>query len=240
MYQNQVRSFFNDSDYLKDSADRITIRSQLVKQFLGTPHNIRILDIGCGDGSLSLPLLNETNSVTFIDIAENMLETVRKKIPDKYRIRTQIIHGSFDRICDDEKFDVVICVGVIAHVTNVSDLWTKICSILEPDGLLIVETTPNPFPMGNLLLPYYYFRKKLKCNSTYKKNRLSIQNLRDIATSHNLAEIDHVRFSFPLPTMSHWPQKLKLKYTKLTLTNPILSKFGCEHIFLFKKRKTSG
>ncbi|MFZ3087185.1 MAG: methyltransferase domain-containing protein [Methylotenera sp.] len=237
MTDNRVKLFFNKLDYLKNSSDRILIRSNIVKQFLGDVNNVKILDIGCGDGSLSLQFLNKSNLITFVDISDKMLEVVKEKIPVGLVSNTVLINDSFDAVSDDESFDVIICVGVIAHVPSVELLFKKIATILKPGGLLVLETTPNPYPIGKLLFPYYFIRGLVVGNSSkYNKNRLKINDLLLITNSIGLVQLQSVRYSFPLPGMTHWPQALKLRYTLFTLNNKIMSRLGTEHILLFKKQ----
>ena len=236
MTDNKVKFFFNNSDYLKNSSDRISIRSTLVKEFLGDINNARILDIGCGDGSLSLQFLNKTNSITFVDISDKMLERVREKVPLDLVSNALLINDSFDAVSDDDFFDIVICVGVIAHVPSVDLLFNKIAKTLKKNGLLILETTPNPYPIGRFILPYYFLRDLIFGSlPKYHKNRLKIADLLKATKSRGFEQLRTIRYSFPLPGMSHWPQSLKLRYTLFTLNNKLMSRFGSEHIFLFKK-----
>ena len=239
MTDNKVKFFFNNSDYLKNSSDRISIRSTLVKEFLGDINNARILDIGCGDGSLSLQFLNKTNSITFVDISDKMLERVREKVPLDLVSNALLINDSFDAVSDDDFFDIVICVGVIAHVPSVDLLFNKIAKTLKKNGLLILETTPNPYPIGRFMLPYYFLRDLIFGSlPKYHKNRLKIPDLLKATKSRGFEQLRTIRYSFPLPGMSHWPQSLKLRYTLFTLNNKLMSRFGSEHIFLFKKITT--
>ena len=236
MIDNKVKFFFNTSDYLKNSSDRISIRSTLVKEFLGDINNAKILDIGCGDGSLSLQFLNKTNSITFVDISDKMLEKVREKVPLDLMSNALLINDSFDAVSDDDFFDIVICVGVIAHVPSIDLLFNKIAKVLKKNGLLILETTPNPYPIGRFILPYYFLRDLIFGSlPKYHKNRLKIADLLKATKSRGFEQLRTIRYSFPLPGMSHWPQSLKLRYTLFTLNNKLMSRFGSEHIFLFKK-----
>jgi 2-polyprenyl-3-methyl-5-hydroxy-6-metoxy-1,4-benzoquinol methylase len=237
MTDNKVKFFFNKSDYLKNSSDRISIRSTLVKDFLGDINNARILDIGCGDGSLSLQFLNKTNSITFVDISDKMLEKVREKVPLDLVSNALLINDSFDAVSNDDFFDIVICVGVIAHVPSVDLLFNKIAKALKNNGLLILETTPNPYPIGRFMLPYYFLRDLIFGSlPKYHKNRLKIADLLKATKSRGFEQLRVIRYSFPLPGMSHWPHSLKLRYTLFTLNNKLMSRFGSEHIFLFQKK----
>lgn len=238
MLESNVKLFFNKLDYLKNSSDRIAIRSKIVKKFLGNLSHKAILDIGCGDGSLSLQFLNETNQLTLVDISDNMLAMVKDKIPKQFASNIELINDSFDAISDGKEFDVIICVGVVAHVPSVNALFSKISAVLKPGGLLIIETTPNPYPIGKLLLPYYFLRSLLVLdNPKYAKNRLKVSKLKSHSISIGLECLQTIRYSFPLPGMTHWPQSWKLKYTLFTLNNPLMARLGSEHIFLMKKQQ---
>jgi len=236
MSQENVRTFFNDPGYLKNSSDRIEIRANIVKSLLGMPVNKNILDIGCGDGSLSLPMLTTSNKLTLIDIAENMIEKVSQRIPPHLKKNSTLINDSFEKINPDEKFDIIVCIGVIAHIPDIAQLWQMIAKVLKSGGVLIIETTPNPYPIGKLLFPYYYLRSKFFGHKpSYTKNRLKANELISSAAEIGLQKIQLIRYSFPLPGMSHWPHMIKLRYTLFTLNNPLMSKIGSEHIFLFQK-----
>jgi hypothetical protein len=103
----------------------------------------------------------------------------------------------------------------------------------------VIETTPNPYPIGRFLSPYYYLRNLISGSSPkYHKNRLKINDLSLKMKSKGFDQLKSVKYSFPLPGMSHWPEALKLRYTLFTLNNKIMSRFGTEHIFLFKKINT--
>jgi 2-polyprenyl-3-methyl-5-hydroxy-6-metoxy-1,4-benzoquinol methylase len=236
MTEGKVKVFFNRLEYLKNSSDRILIRSKIVQRFLGDIHNVNILDIGCGDGSLSLPLLDETNRLTLVDIADRMLGIAKSNIPGQLLKNVNLVNDSFEAISDHEKFDVILCVGVIAHVPDVNRLFEKISRLLKPGGFLIIETTPNPYPLGKLLFPYYLVRGWLSgSTANYNKNRLKVVDLLNYATAMGLSKLQAVRFSFPLPGMSHWSQALKLRYTLFTLNNRWMSRLGSEHIMLFQR-----
>lgn len=234
--EDNVKLFFNRLDYLKNSSDRIVVRSSIVRNFLGEIRNSKILDIGCGDGSLSLHMLHETNQLTLVDISDQMIDQVSQRIPDGLQHNVRLINDSFEAVCNKEQFDIILCVGVIAHVPDVSKLFEKISLVLKPGGKLIIETTPNPYPIGKLLFPYYYLRGLLLSGMPkYNKNRLKISALLQYAATANLEVKRSIRYSFPLPGMSHWPQSLKLRYTLFTLNNRLFSRFGSEHIYLMTK-----
>ncbi len=78
----QVKSLFEVPDkYLCPRQYDIQIRVETVKQFTENLPIDRVLDIGCGDGSLSVPLLPRCKQLTLLDLSSKMLDLARKKIP---------------------------------------------------------------------------------------------------------------------------------------------------------------
>ena len=75
------------------------------------------MDIGCGDGSLTLDYLKE-NKITFLDITPEMLDIVKTKISDEYFGNDILIYDiNIFEFNTENKYDIIICVGVYAHVT---------------------------------------------------------------------------------------------------------------------------
>lgn len=233
---DEVRRFFDDGQYLDCSRDRIIARSMVVSEFLGDVSDSNLLDIGCGDGSLSLPHLNASNRMTLVDISSAMIDAVRRRLPPTYAGNVTLVNDSFEAVPESARFDIVLCVGVIAHVPAVSSLFSKISAVLKPGGLLVLELTPNPYPIGRLLYPYYWLRGRLLgTRGAYRRNRLSIDELNAEMKKLGIRPVRSVRYSFPLPGMSHWPQTLKLRYTLFTMRNRLMSRIGCEHLILYRR-----
>jgi len=136
---NIVSDFFNTQSYLANTFN-IALRKSIINEL--QPSQIsdkKILDIGCGDGSLSIPYI-PTNQVIAIDSAKNMLERAEEKfslIESKYK--PQIIEGDFLAHSFTEKFDLILCIGVVAHIDNVESLFAKIHNLLQNNGRAIIQ-----------------------------------------------------------------------------------------------------
>jgi len=69
----------------------------------------RVLDIGCGDGRLSLRLARMGAKVVGIDADASDIRTARRQLPARYQERVRYEVGSGTRLKDaDESFEVVL------------------------------------------------------------------------------------------------------------------------------------
>ncbi|HAF00056.1 MAG TPA: hypothetical protein DCO68_05555 [Methylophilaceae bacterium] len=231
-----VTEFFNSPHYLENGRSIIENRIFILKEFLGELSNVKILDLGCGDGSLSSAFFNTSNQFTLVDISPRMLEIAKSKLPNHMINKVELINSPIENINTNDDYDVVICVGLLAHVPSIDDALKKVSESMKDKAYAVIEFTPNPNPYEKFLLPYYILRKKLFGHSMgYQTNKMSLKRLIQLANNHNLQLIKTRRHYFPIPTISRWPKKLIATYIRFTLHSNLFSKFGTEHIMLLKK-----
>jgi SAM-dependent methyltransferase len=95
-------------------------------------------------------------------------------------------------------FDLVICVGVLAHVVSPKDLIAKIASVLKPGGTLILECTNGHHFLDRLNqlrnhLAWLFHPPK------YKMNILSATAIRKTAEEYGFKPAAEFRYGLPLP-----------------------------------------
>lgn len=77
-----VRAVFEKPQrYLTKRRFDIAIRAEIVQALVDGKKVRSVLDIGCGDGSLSLPLLSSKTKITLLDFSANMPAIARANIP---------------------------------------------------------------------------------------------------------------------------------------------------------------
>jgi len=125
--------------YLADAAERIRIKKviDLLKKHLKGKKSNKLLDIGCGDGTISIHFLKLGFEVYGIDAAIKALEKAGQK-----EIKTKL--GDFEEKLPykNDSFDVVFAGEVIEHIFDVKNFLSEIHRILKKNGILIL-TTPN-------------------------------------------------------------------------------------------------
>lgn len=99
--------------------------------------NCKILDVGCGDGSLLGPF-SESQDCYGVDISEAQLEKAQRKKIKAFRVNleTEILpfHKDF--------FDLVICSETIEHLLDADNLLQEIHRVLK-FGRTFILTFPN-------------------------------------------------------------------------------------------------
>lgn len=196
----QVRSFFEQpQQYLRRRAFEIRIRAETVKEFTKHSAGIRILDIGCGDGSISLPLLTETTRVTLVDMSANMLSIARSKVPPKIAKNVEAINQDFTTAqLEERSFDLILCIGVLAHVVSPDDFIAKIVSLLKPGGSIVVECTDARHILTRAVSGMYKVRALLK-PMMYPLNALSYSQISTALARYRVQPKMKFRYVAPFP-----------------------------------------
>jgi ubiquinone/menaquinone biosynthesis C-methylase UbiE len=154
---NVLRAFEEPEWYLTRFATNIRLRSETLSTMLNlpTPSALSVLDIGCGDGSLSLPLLKRGCNVTFLDRSDAMLQIVATRVPAKQQSHATLLRADFlDARIPRDSLDVVICVGVLAYIVDLESFLAKLADVIKPGGQLIFECTDAPHLMSRLSRGY--------------------------------------------------------------------------------------
>ncbi len=133
-----VADFFDQNTYLKNTFN-IKLRKRIIQELIKTsPLPKNVLDIGCGDGSLSAFLAGKSD-LTLIDISDKMLELVRERLTRNTKTGITILKGDILELELNQKFDLILCIGVLAHVASINAVLEKITRLLAPGGRAIIQ-----------------------------------------------------------------------------------------------------
>lgn len=143
----------------------------------------RILDYGCGVGVLSEKC--HPDSYLGVDMDEESLGIAFKRYP-AFRFA--------NTLPEDEKFDVIILLAVIEHLTNLESSLKELKKMLVPDGQIIVTT---PLPM----IKYVHFLGSriglfsLGANEDHE-HFFELNSMKKLATKAGLDVLEYKRFLF--------------------------------------------
>ncbi|NQY07024.1 MAG: methyltransferase domain-containing protein, partial [Flavobacteriaceae bacterium] len=119
---------------------------------------VRVLDVGCGNGNISKQLGHLGYHVLGIDISNEAIENAR--------LNHKMSHVNFENIAIedlaiDQKFEVIICSEVLEHLDNPTQVVAALKARLTEQGILII-TVPNGFGPREVLMtkPMQWAMKK--------------------------------------------------------------------------------
>jgi len=199
----QVKSWFENPDkYLGRRRFDIQVRVETVQEFTKDQSFDRVLDVGCGNGSISLPLLNRSKEITLLDLSANMLAIAEGQIPPDRAKDVKLINSSFfDVELDSQSFDLILCIGVLAHVDSPRALIAEIERIAKPGACVILEFTDSSHFWG---IPDLLYQKLMRLvrPAPYSTNRLNNDGVVRLLHDNGLQPVGVYRYGLP-PAGTH-------------------------------------
>jgi ubiquinone/menaquinone biosynthesis C-methylase UbiE len=145
------RAFQQPEWYLRRHSYNIQVRSEIAREFARDLRPVGILDIGCGNGAVSLPFLKPNTRLTLFDRSETMLSVARSRVPAALASQVQTIQGDFmEAELEQAGYDLVICLGVLPYVQDGARFMEKVSSLVKPGGALITDCTDRDHPVTRL------------------------------------------------------------------------------------------
>jgi len=121
-------------------------------KFLDLKKEINILELGCGHGRWTLPLLRQGHKITAVDISQKSLEVLERRAKrEGLEKNLKIVKSNFEKEEYNNLFDGALCLGVLHHLdpAKKEKIFTNVVRALKKGGFLAIHE-PNPFN------PLYY------------------------------------------------------------------------------------
>jgi 2-polyprenyl-3-methyl-5-hydroxy-6-metoxy-1,4-benzoquinol methylase len=154
---------------------------------------LRILEVGCGLGNISIPIASLGYAVQAIDIHEPSVAAAQERNPFP---NLQFRHAAVSEV-DLREFDVIILTEVLEHVTAFRDMLGGIHAAMKPGAMLIL-TVPNGWGLAELLCRPSYFLKRSRAGARFVTAIKKMLGTRDVTTANE--HTPHVNF-FTLGTL---------------------------------------
>jgi 2-polyprenyl-3-methyl-5-hydroxy-6-metoxy-1,4-benzoquinol methylase len=103
----------------------------------------RVLEVGCGNGNISITLASLGFDVTAIDVDEGSIALARKNTPAGVRVDFRV--ESAEALADSndkEAYDIVICTEVLEHLSDPVTTTRTFPAHTKENGIVII-TVPN-------------------------------------------------------------------------------------------------
>lgn len=113
------------------------IKDKIIENFGDFHQGLKIVDIGCGGGIISEPLSRMGADVTGIDASEENIKSASLHAKEQ-NLDINYICSSAEN--HNEKYDVVLCLEIIEHVSDPEIFIKAVTRLMKPEGILIVST----------------------------------------------------------------------------------------------------
>ena len=135
----------NENDTLEDAQNN---KIQHIIKKLDIKQNQKVLDIGCGWGSLAIDIAKSTNcKVTGITLSKNQFDYCVKRAK-KLDMESKVIFKHIDYRELNEKFDRIVSVGMFEHVGRkfYKIFFKQIEKLLNNEGISLIHTIGSVNP----------------------------------------------------------------------------------------------
>ena len=142
-------AYFKDENDSLETAQNNKIQHIIKK--LNIKPNQKILDIGCGWGSLAIDIAKSINcEVTGITLSKNQFDYCVKRAKE-LNMENQVVFKLIDYRELNEKFDRIVSVGMFEHVGRkfYKRFFRQIEKLLNNDGVSLIHTIGSVNPPGN-------------------------------------------------------------------------------------------
>ncbi len=251
---DQYSKEYSKENYNKNINKFMFVRMETIVNFVKenfSNKNIKILDLGCGSGEVTLALAKLGYSGDALDNSKGMLEICKKKLST---FNWKLFLGEAQKTNFQEgTYDLIIASGLIEYYSDDAILLEEINRILKKNGHLIINvsnkigysTCLNSFSYLLKQNPFFKFIKnklfKFKygiVNFSVRKHKIS--DFKKILGNYNFDIVDekYIGFSLlpaPLLTLfNFFTKRIDLKLEELSKSR--LKIFGASYIVLCKKK----
>ena len=132
---------FNHKAETFDSPKNIFLANlvfQAVEKQIDLLSDKEILDFGGGTGLLSLPLAEQTKSVTLVDISDKMLEQARLKAEQQDIKNIQFLEQDLLAKPLEQEFDLIVVCRVLHHMPDLDAALSLFHQHLRENGQLLL------------------------------------------------------------------------------------------------------
>jgi SAM-dependent methyltransferase len=109
-------------------------------QRIGIVRGLRVLDLGCGDGTTALPAARAGADVLGVDIARNLVEAGNRRAAELGLANCRFEHGDATNLeqVPDRAFDVVVSIFGAMFAPKPFDVAKEMARVTRPGGRIVM------------------------------------------------------------------------------------------------------
>jgi methionine biosynthesis protein MetW len=94
----------------------------------------RLLDVGCGDGTLGMLVRNRFEEIYGVDISDKAIEVAQRRGIKAYKVNLNVVALHFE----DNFFDIIKCLATLQLIYDINTMLREFNRVLKPDGELVL------------------------------------------------------------------------------------------------------
>ena len=175
---------------------------------LGSASSGRLLDCAAGTGEITCALLRSGRftHATVVDVSATMLQSAKELLTSQItNAELEFVQSDvFNFEPSDSRFDLILCLGLIAHTGRLDILLPHLKSMLTSGGRIILQTTLTDH-LGTRIVRAVSSRSEL-VQRGYRISWFSQQNISDACGRAGLRILATRRHGFGVPFGDRlWP-----------------------------------
>jgi 2-polyprenyl-3-methyl-5-hydroxy-6-metoxy-1,4-benzoquinol methylase len=168
---------------------------------LGGASSGRLLDCAAGTGEITCALLKSGrfDHATVVDVSAAMLQSAKELVMSQIKnAEVEFVQSDiFDFKPADPRFDLILCLGLIAHTGRLDILLPHLKSMLTPHGRIILQTTLTDH-LGTRVVRALTSRTEL-ARRGYRISWFSQRNISEACDRAGLRILESRRHSLAFP-----------------------------------------
>ena len=136
---NPNKALWEKGDFTRIAESMRESGEALVKE-LGITNGLRVLDLGCGDGTTAIPAARLGANVLGVDIADNLVEAGNRRAQSLGLTNCRFQQGDASDLhdLDDDSFDLVVSIFGAMFAPKPFDVAKEVVRVTRPGGRIIM------------------------------------------------------------------------------------------------------
>lgn len=151
--KNYYERYWEKINTLKDYNYKV----DLIKKLVPKDVNLKVLDFGCGKGTISqdMLLINPSLNITGVDVSQTAIAYASKRMPEQ---KFYTIAEGKKLPFKDNSFDFIVVLDVLLCVYDTELIFKELSRVLKPKGKLLI-TEPYYGLLKNIVIALIGFEK---------------------------------------------------------------------------------
>jgi 2-polyprenyl-3-methyl-5-hydroxy-6-metoxy-1,4-benzoquinol methylase len=225
-----VEQFFEQPQKYLHKRYGIRMRQYLLEKIFANTDlsGKRMLDAGCGDGSLSLPYANKLDELTLLDTSGPMIQLARQNVARAFRLEQHKVVLLNESLLQHvaAPYDVVLAIGLVSHVQDQEALFQQLKKLTRTNGLLVVQFSKADHWLNRL--------NRHRFKTRYAVTNYLRADILRLIPPPKFELLESYHYGFPFPGAKYFPDTWLFALNR-SLSESQLAAGGSDEICVFRK-----